>query len=718
MKKYYRNLVLITLITFLIVLTIVQAKNKHKDKEATSKKIVTYDGRSLMVNGERVLLFSGSIHYPRSPPEFNFEGNYDLVKFIKLIGQHGLYVTLRIGPYIEAEWNQGGFPYWLREVPNITFRSYNDQFMNHMKQYSERIIKMVEKEKLFAPQGGPIIMAQIENEYNNVQLAYRDLGKKYRTFGDPPSQRSAEDIAFAVARFFAKNGTLTNYYMYYGGTNFGRTGSSFVTTRYYDEAPLDEFALQREPKWGHLRDLHKALDLSKTALLTGTQKVEKINNDLEITTYEKPGTKICAAFLTNNHSKEDFTINFRGNSYFMQQKSVSILPDCKTVVYNTQYIVAQHNARTFTQTLKARNFKWDVYQEKVPTIAKLKLKSKSPLEFIEFDKRDLPMRSDIVPVLQIASLGHALVAFANGEYLGSGHGNNVEKSFVFRQPIHNLKAGKNEFTLLAMTVGFPRFAGPRAVTIQGLMAGTLDITQNNWGHEVGISGERDQIYTKAGAKKIKWKSLSEMNGSKAVTWYKTHFDMPEGSDPLAINMNSMSKGMIWVNGKSIGRYWVSFLSPLGQSSQAEYHIPRAFLKDKNNLLVIFEENGGNITGVQIQTVNRDIICSIISEAFPPQLVRWGKPGVDMSSPVTTADKSGHLYCPQGKVVKAIEFASYGNPEGACGYFKLGSCTSPNSQQVAEQHCLGKSTCEIPLSAFEQKCEGFAKLMAIQARCGN
>ncbi|GAA0140504.1 galactosidase [Lithospermum erythrorhizon] len=836
MKKYYRNLVLITLITFLIVLTIVQAKNKHKDKEATSKKIVTYDGRSLMVNGERVLLFSGSIHYPRSPPEmwpdilekakngglnviqtyvfwnihepvqgkFNFEGNYDLVKFIKLIGQHGLYVTLRIGPYIEAEWNQGGFPYWLREVPNITFRSYNDQFMNHMKQYSERIIKMVEKEKLFAPQGGPIIMAQIENEYNNVQLAYRDLGKKYiywaadmatslyngvpwimckqldapdkiintcngrqcadtftgpngpnkpslwtenwtaqyRTFGDPPSQRSAEDIAFAVARFFAKNGTLTNYYMYYGGTNFGRTGSSFVTTRYYDEAPLDEFALQREPKWGHLRDLHKALDLSKTALLTGTQKVEKINNDLEITTYEKPGTKICAAFLTNNHSKEDFTINFRGNSYFMQQKSVSILPDCKTVVYNTQYIVAQHNARTFTQTLKARNFKWDVYQEKVPTIAKLKLKSKSPLELysltrdtsdyawystsIEFDKRDLPMRSDIVPVLQIASLGHALVAFANGEYLGSGHGNNVEKSFVFRQPIHNLKAGKNEFTILAMTVGFPnsgaymekRFAGPRAVTIQGLMAGTLDITQNNWGHEVGISGERDQIYTKAGAKKIKWKSLSEMNGSKAVTWYKTHFDMPEGSDPLAINMNSMSKGMIWVNGKSIGRYWVSFLSPLGQSSQAEYHIPRAFLKDKNNLLVIFEENGGNITGVQIQTVNRDIICSIISEAFPPQLVRWGKPGVDMSSPVTTADKSGHLYCPQGKVVKAIEFASYGNPEGACGYFKLGSCTSPNSQQVAEQHCLGKSTCEIPLSAFEQKCEGFAKLMAIQARCGN
>lgn len=39
--------------------------------------------------------------------QFNFEGNYDVVKFIKLIGEQGMYVTLRIGPYIEAEWNQG-----------------------------------------------------------------------------------------------------------------------------------------------------------------------------------------------------------------------------------------------------------------------------------------------------------------------------------------------------------------------------------------------------------------------------------------------------------------------------------------------------------------------------------------------------------------------------------------------------------------------------------
>lgn len=100
---------------------------------------VTYDGRSLIIDGQRKLLFSGSIHYPRSTPEmwpsliarakeggldviqtyvfwnlhepqqgqYDFSGRRDLVKFIKEIHAQGLYVCLRIGPYIESEWTYG-----------------------------------------------------------------------------------------------------------------------------------------------------------------------------------------------------------------------------------------------------------------------------------------------------------------------------------------------------------------------------------------------------------------------------------------------------------------------------------------------------------------------------------------------------------------------------------------------------------------------------------
>lgn len=50
---------------------------------------------------------------------------------------------------------------------------------------------------------------------------------------------------------------------------------------------------------------------------------------------------------------------------------------------------------------------------------------------------------------------------------------------------------------------------------------------------------------------------------------QTKFEAPEGTDPVAIRMKGMSKGMVWVNGNSIGRYWMSFLSPFAQPSQAE-----------------------------------------------------------------------------------------------------------------------------------------------------
>lgn len=50
---------------------------------------------------------------------------------------------------------------------------------------------------------------------------------------------------------------------------------------------------------------------------------------------------------------------------------------------------------------------------------------------------------------------------------------------------------------------------------------------------------------------------------------QTYFDAPEGNGPVVIQMNKMSKGMVWVNGRSIGRYWVSFLSPLAQPTQSE-----------------------------------------------------------------------------------------------------------------------------------------------------
>jgi len=63
--------------------------------------------------------------------------------------------------------------------------------------------------------------------------------------------------------------------------------------------------------------------------------------------------------------------------------------------------------------------------------------------------------------------------------------------------------------------------------------------------------------------------VTQSNQTSLNFFSQTNFATPEGRDPVAIKMSGMGKGMIWINGKSIGRHWMSFLSPLGSPTQSE-----------------------------------------------------------------------------------------------------------------------------------------------------
>ncbi|KAE8671195.1 hypothetical protein F3Y22_tig00111989pilonHSYRG00140 [Hibiscus syriacus] len=69
----------------------------------TFASIVTYDSRAIVIDGKHHVLVFDSIHYPRSTPDYNFEGRNDLVKFVKLVAAAGLYVNPRIEPYACAK---------------------------------------------------------------------------------------------------------------------------------------------------------------------------------------------------------------------------------------------------------------------------------------------------------------------------------------------------------------------------------------------------------------------------------------------------------------------------------------------------------------------------------------------------------------------------------------------------------------------------------------
>uniref|UniRef100_A0A915B8Z8 Glycoside hydrolase 35 catalytic domain-containing protein n=3 Tax=Parascaris univalens TaxID=6257 RepID=A0A915B8Z8_PARUN len=99
--------------------------------------------------------------------EYNFVGDRDIIHFLDLAAAQNLSVLLRIGPYICAEWENGGLPWWLLKYPNITMRSSDPNFVKEVQRWWNILLPK------FVPylrrNGGPIIMIQLENEYGSYR---------------------------------------------------------------------------------------------------------------------------------------------------------------------------------------------------------------------------------------------------------------------------------------------------------------------------------------------------------------------------------------------------------------------------------------------------------------------------------------------------------------------------------------------------------------------
>ena len=103
-------------------------------------------------------------HEPREG-EFNFTGDADIAQFVRLAQKEGLWVMLRPGPYCCAEWEFGGYPWWLLKNPGLKVRSQDPAFLKAAGTYMKKLGEQLAP--LQITHGGPIIMVQVENEYGS-----------------------------------------------------------------------------------------------------------------------------------------------------------------------------------------------------------------------------------------------------------------------------------------------------------------------------------------------------------------------------------------------------------------------------------------------------------------------------------------------------------------------------------------------------------------------
>ncbi len=101
--------------------------------------------------------------HERQPGEFTWDGRADVAEFCRLAQKEGLWVILRPGPYACAEWEMGGLPWWLLKHKDIQLRSRDPRFLEAARAYLKEVGRVLGP--LQVTQGGPILMVQAENEY-------------------------------------------------------------------------------------------------------------------------------------------------------------------------------------------------------------------------------------------------------------------------------------------------------------------------------------------------------------------------------------------------------------------------------------------------------------------------------------------------------------------------------------------------------------------------
>ena len=173
---------------------------------AQPKHTFAISGGEFMYDGKPIKIYSGEMHYARIPHEYwkhrlqmikamglntvatyvfwNFHetapgvwdftsGDRNIREFIKLAGEEGLMVILRPGPYACAEWEFGGYPWWLQKNKDLVIRTNNKPFLDSCNVYFSKLIEQVNDLQL--TKGGPVIMIQAENEFGSYVAQRKDI---------------------------------------------------------------------------------------------------------------------------------------------------------------------------------------------------------------------------------------------------------------------------------------------------------------------------------------------------------------------------------------------------------------------------------------------------------------------------------------------------------------------------------------------------------------
>ena len=551
-----------------------------------------------LYDGEKVQLICGEMHYPRipveywrdrmqrakamglntvsayvfwavhepQPGEFNFEGQADIARFVEIAAEEGLFVLLRPGPYVCAEFDFGGYPYWLQKDSTLKWRSDNPAFLAACERYLNALGKELAPHTV--TNGGNIIMVQVENEYGSYSDDKVYLGKLAEMI---------KNAGFNVPLMTCDgSGQMPNGYI--PGilpTVNGAVGEDIMTSidRFYPGGPY--FVAEFYPAWFDVWGLpHSAVDYQRPA----EQLDWMLSHDVSVSIYMFHGGTNFAytnGANTNNGSYEpqptsydyDAPLGEYGNAYPKYHAFREVIQKNLPEGVTLPPVPADNPTTTFAEVELTEWAPLSVaFGERVESERTLTMEDMNQdYGYIHYETTVAePVKGKLV----IDELRDYAVVVLNGKVVGS-----IDRRFHQNSIEIEVSEPNSVLEILVENGGRVNYGKDLVNNLKGITKG------------VTLAGEELKGWTitslplhRAEVDKFVFPKMRYEGNLPG--FYRGTFTIDKVGDTF-IDMTGWGKGAVWVNGRSLGKFW-------GIGPQQTIYLPAPWMKEGENEIVVFE----------------------------------------------------------------------------------------------------------------------------------
>ena len=572
----------------------------------------TTGNKTFLLNGKPFVVKAAEVHYPRIPRpywehriqmckalgmntvciyvfwniheqkegQFDFTGNNDVAEFCRIAQKNGMYVIVRPGPYVCAEWEMGGLPWWLLKKKDIKLRERDPYFMERVKIFEQKVGEQLAP--LTIQNGGPIIMIQVENEYGSygedkpyvseIRDCLRSIyGKELSLFQCDWSSN------------FEKNGLddLTWTMNFGTGANINDQFRRLGELRPNAPQMCSEFWSGWFDKWGARHETRPAKDM-----------VEGMDEML---------SKGISFSLYMTHGGTSF-------GHWAGANSPGFAPDVTSYDYDAPINEYGHATPKFWELRKMMAKYNDgkklpaVPKAPMPiiTIPKFELKTFAELLLAPgkedrgalktFEEMDMGwgmmLYSTTLPDIPTQSVLTAEMhdfaqVFIDGQYIGKVDRVKNEKSLT----LPPVKKGQK---LLILVEGMGRINFGRAIKdFKGIIgevtiSAEVDNNEVTWKPREWWQCATDDSYETA-VNTLRLTANSNINKATEKSkrgYYRGYFNLKKVGDTF-LNFETWGKGQVWVNGHAMGRIWS--IGP-----QQTLYVPGCWLKKGKNEIIVLD----------------------------------------------------------------------------------------------------------------------------------